>query len=55
VALAGRVEVGSRELRAAGLDGAYGLVDAVGAQRAFAQPTEALADLAERVARTWGR
>jgi glycerate kinase len=55
VALAGRLEVGSRELRAAGLDGAYGLVDAYGALRALAEPAAALADLAERVARTWGR
>ena len=55
VALAGRVEVGSRELRAAGIDGAYSVVDVVGTEAAFERPAEALAALAERVARTWGR
>jgi glycerate 2-kinase len=55
VALAGRLEVGSRELRAAGVDGAYGMVDAFGERRALDDPAEALADLADRVARTWGR
>jgi glycerate kinase len=55
VALAGRVDVGSRELRAAGLDGAYAMVDAVGARRALGEPAQALAELAARAARTWGR
>jgi glycerate kinase len=55
VALAGRLEVGSRELRAAGVDGAYGMVDAFGERRSLDDPAGALADLAERVARTWGR
>jgi len=55
VALAGRVEVGSRELRAAGIDGAYGVVDVVGEDEAFERPADALAGLAQRVARTWGR
>lgn len=55
VALAGRLDVGSRELRAAGVDGAYSMVDAVGEEQSFARPGESLAILAERVARTWGR
>jgi glycerate 2-kinase len=55
VALAGRVEVGARELRAAGLDGAYGMVEMVGLEAALGRPAESLAALAERVARTWGR
>ncbi len=55
VALAGRLEVGSRELRAAGVDGAYGMVDAFGEHRSLDDPAGALSDLAERVARTWGR
>ena len=55
VALAGRVDVGSRELRAAGLDGAYSMVELVGAEASLARPAESLAALAERVARTWGR
>jgi glycerate kinase len=55
VALAGQVLVGSREMRALGIESAYSLVDLVGEERAFAAPAEALADAAERVARTWGR
>lgn len=55
VALAGRVLVGSREMRALGIESAYSLVDLVGEERAFADPSGALAELAERVARTWSR
>lgn len=55
VALAGQVLVGSREMRALGMDAAYSMVDLVGEERAFADPAGALADLAERVARTWAR
>lgn len=53
VVLAGRVQVGSREMRALGVESAYSLVDLMGEERAFADPAGALADLAERVARTW--
>ena len=55
VALAGRVLVGSREMRALGIESAYSLVDVVGEERAFTEPAEALAEVAERVARTWSR
>jgi glycerate kinase len=55
VALAGRVDVGAREMRALGIESAYGVVDLVGEERALADPAGALADLAERVARTWSR
>ncbi len=55
VALAGRVLVGSREMRALGVESAYATVDLVGEERSFAEPAAALADLAERVARTWSR
>lgn len=55
IALAGQVLVGSREMRALGVESAYSLVDVVGEQRAYAEPAAALADLAERVARTWSR
>jgi glycerate kinase len=55
VALAGQVLVGSREMRALGVESAYALVDLVGKERAFADPAGALADVAERVARTWSR
>jgi glycerate 2-kinase len=53
VALAGQVLVGAREMRALGIESAYSLVDLVGEERAVAEPTEALAELAQRVARTW--
>ncbi len=55
IALAGRVLVGSREMRALGVESAYSLVDAVGEERAMGDPMGALADLAERVARSWSR
>ncbi len=54
IALAGQVLVGSREMRALGIEAAYSLVDRVGEERAFAAPAAALEELAERVARTWG-
>ena len=53
VTLAGQVLVGSREMRALGMDAAYSLVDAVGETRAFGDPAGALTELAARVARTW--
>lgn len=55
IALAGRVLVGSREMRALGIESAYSVTDLVGEQRALAAPADALADLAARVARTWSR
>jgi glycerate kinase len=55
IALAGKVLVGSREMRALGVESAYSIVDLVGEDRALADPAGALADLAERVARTWSR
>jgi glycerate kinase len=55
VALAGQVLVGSREMRALGVESAYSLVELIGEDRAFAEPYAALADLAERIARTWSR
>jgi glycerate kinase len=53
VALAGSVLVGSREMRALGVESAYSVVDVVGSEKAFAEPAASLARLAERVARTW--
>lgn len=55
VVLAGQVLVGSREMRALGIESAYSLVDLVGEERSFADPAGSLADLGERVARTWSR
>ena len=55
IVLAGRVQIGARETRAIGVESAYSLVDLVGEERALQHPREALAELAERVARTWSR
>ncbi|HSK27147.1 MAG TPA: glycerate kinase [Jiangellales bacterium] len=55
IALAGEVQVGSRELRANGIESAYSLIDTVGRDEAFARPDESLATVAARVARTWSR
>jgi glycerate 2-kinase len=55
VVLAGQVMLGAREMRTMGVESAYALVDLVGEERAFADPAGSLADLAERVARTWAR
>lgn len=55
IALAGQVLVGSREMRALGVESAYSVAELIGEERAFAAPYDALADLAERVARTWSR
>ena len=55
IALAGQVLVGSREMRALGVESAYSLVELVGEERALGAPAEALAELAARTARTWSR
>src|SRR4051794_26373141 len=55
VALAGQVLVGSREMRALGVESAYSMVDLVGKEASFADPAGSLAALAERTARTWSR
>jgi glycerate kinase len=55
IALAGQVLVGSREMRALGIESAYSVVDLVGEDAAFADPAQSLSALAERVARTWSR
>ncbi|MPZ94966.1 MAG: glycerate kinase [Propionibacteriales bacterium] len=53
IALAGEVLVGSREMRAMGVESAYSVTELVGAEAARDQPYESLARLARRVARTW--
>lgn len=55
IALAGRVLVGAREMRALGVESAYATVDLVGEERSLADPAGSLAELAARVARTWSR
>jgi glycerate kinase len=53
--LAGQVQVGSREMRAMGVESAYSVSDLVGEEESLARPAESLAALAERVARNWSR
>ncbi len=53
IVLAGQVVVGSREMRAMGVESAYAMSDLVGIDAAMGEPYASLADLAERVARTW--
>ena len=53
IALAGQVLVGSREMRALGVESAYSMVELVGEERSMSAPAESLAALAERVARSW--
>jgi glycerate 2-kinase len=54
VVLAGRVEVGQRELSNAGIDAAYAIVDLTPGERGHTA-AEDLRALAARVARTWSR
>jgi len=49
------VLVGSREMRALGIESAYSMVDLVGQEAALAHASTSLAALAQRVARTWSR
>lgn len=53
IALAGQVLIGSREMRALGVESAYSVVDLVGEDASFADPVGSLTRLAERVARSW--
>ena len=55
IALAGQVLVGSREMRALGVESAYSVADLVGEQAGADDPAGSLAALAERVARSWSR
>ncbi len=55
VVLAGRVDVGSREMRAMGVESAYSVSELFGDERSMSDAAGSLADLAERVARTWSR
>lgn len=54
VVLAGRVDVGAREMRTFGVESAYSMTDLVG-DAALTDPAGSLATLAARVARTWSR
>jgi glycerate kinase len=53
VVLAGQVEVGRREVSAAGLESAHAVADHVGLEASLADPAGTLASLTERVAKQW--
>lgn len=53
IVLAGSVSVGSREMRAMGVESAYAMVDLVGEAQSLGEPHTSLVSLAERAARTW--
>lgn len=55
IVLAGRVEVGAREMRAMGVESGYAAADVVGLEQSMAEPYSAVVELAARVARTWSR
>lgn len=55
IVLAGRVDVGSREMRALGVEAGYSMSELFGSSAALERPGQTLAALAERVARSWSR
>ncbi|MDF9715948.1 glycerate kinase [Nocardioides sp. ChNu-153] len=55
VVVAGEVLVGTREMRAMGVETAYAVVDVAGREAATSDPYDALARTAARVARAWSR
>ena len=55
VVLAGQVMVGRREFGAIGVESAYSMTELAGLDQATANSAAVLADLAERVAKTWSR
>lgn len=55
IVLAGRVDLGAREMRTLGVESAYSMSELFGDESAVTRPADCLADLAERVARTWSR
>ncbi|MBV9830091.1 MAG: glycerate kinase [Marmoricola sp.] len=55
IALAGQVLIGSREMRALGIESAYAAAELDGEEASLRRPAESLAALAERAARTWSR
>lgn len=55
IVLAGRVDIGAREMRTLGVESAYSMSELFGEEAALQRPADTLADLAARVARTWSR
>lgn len=53
IVIAGQVDVGAREIRALGVESAYGITDRVSLAEAIANPAEHLRNLSARVARSW--
>lgn len=53
IALAGRVMIGSREMRALGIESAYSMSELIGEEESFDHASASLEKLAHRVARTW--
>ncbi|XP_018401680.1 PREDICTED: glycerate 2-kinase-like, partial [Cyphomyrmex costatus] len=55
IVLAGKVDVGAREMRAMGVQSAYSMTDIVGEDASVTAAADSLRRLAARVARTWSR
>lgn len=55
IAIAGEVRLGKRECASVGLDSAYSMSELVGRERSLSDAAEALSEVTQRVARTWGR
>ncbi|CAB4344855.1 MAG: glycerate kinase [Actinobacteria bacterium] len=55
VVVAGQVRLGKRDCAAAGIDGAYSVVEFEGIEQSLADAPESLSRTVARVARTWGR
>lgn len=55
IAIAGVVRLGKRELATAGIDSAYSMSEIAGSERSLGEPQAVAAEVAARIARTWGR
>lgn len=55
IAIAGQVRLGKRECLTAGIDSAYSMTEVATLERSLAQPERVLIEVAQRVAKTWGR
>lgn len=55
IVMAGQVVIGSREMRALGVEAAYSMIDLVGETNSYGQAGPSLEQLAHRVARNWSR
>lgn len=55
VVIAGQVRLGKRECLSAGIDSAYSMSELAGQERSLTEASEVIAEVAMRVAKTWGR